>query len=48
MRKIHVFNEERSSNESIPWMTPSQVSWTTSSAASLVATYPRATRIIVE
>src|SRR4051812_6516014 len=44
MRKIHVFRDERPSKRSIPLSTPSQVSCTTSSACSFVATYDNASR----
>jgi len=44
IRKIQVFNEERPSNHLRPLMTPSQVSWTTSSAAPRSATKGRASR----
>ena len=48
IRKIHVLSDDRPSNRSRPRITPSQASWTTSSAASFVATYAMATRTIEE
>src|SRR4249919_274472 len=46
IRKIQVRREARPSNPSRPWRTPSQASWTTSSATASVDTYMRATRRI--
>ena len=47
MRNSQVFSDERPSKRSMPWITPRNVSDTTSSAASFVATYMRATRSMV-
>ena len=46
IRKIHVRNDDRPSNRSIPFSTPSQASCTTSSATACDDTYMRATRSI--
>ena len=46
IRKIQVLSDDRPSNRSRPLMMPSHASCTTSSAASFVATYARATRTI--
>src|SRR5207237_1133391 len=43
IRKIQVFSDDRPSNRLIPFRTPSQVSWTTSSATARLETYIIAT-----
>ena len=46
IRKIHVRSDERPSKPSSPFSTPTQASWTTSSATARVETYIRAMRSI--
>jgi len=46
MRKIQVDSDERASKRGRPLITPSHVSWTTSSASASLETYIRAMRFI--
>ena len=47
IERIHVFSDERPSKRSRPLITPSQVSWTTSSATERPFTYVCATASMV-